>query len=107
MRLEGIDQACRMHLIEECVHVVLDFLALSGKFLLDNIDDFLFVARLLDRLPDGAGDWVQTVDGGKVADAFAHGNDESLAGDDARNDGFRANVARHFQIVFRMQTVSI
>ena len=107
MRFDGIDQACRMHFIQERVQVMLDLLALSDKFLLDNIDDFLFVAWLLDRLPDGAGHWIQAVNGGKVTDAFAHGNDESLAGDDARNDGFRANVARHFQIVFRMQTVSI
>ena len=107
MRFDGTDQACRIHFIQERVHVVLDFLALSDKFLLDDIDDFLFVAWLLDRLPDGGGDWVQAVNGGKVTDAFAHGDDQGFAGDDARNDGFRANVARHFQIVFRMQTVSI
>src|SRR5437660_8416533 len=93
-----------MHLIQETVHVVLDLLTIPCELLLDCGDDFVFVAWLLYRLPDDACDGIKAIDGREVAHAFAHGNNQRLAGDNARNYGFRTNEILHLQASLRARS---
>ena len=77
----------------DCISARKDFTScstcvnVSGKFFGDTFDDLFFAAGLRDRIPDRAGDGVQTIDGSEVADAAAYRHDQGVAGNHAGNHG--------------------
>jgi len=75
-----------VHLGQKSVHVLVNLLALTFKFLLDQFHDLVLAARARNRLPDRTGNLVQAVNGSEIAHAFTHGHDQSLTSDSSGNN---------------------